>query len=67
MMPQASPLYGHARGNDIELCCRTQHENPFLGMVATAEARDVMRSYFTIVVLIVGLVGAYLALLPLTV
>jgi len=21
---QASPLYGHARGNDIELCCRTE-------------------------------------------
>jgi hypothetical protein len=36
-------------------------------MVAATEARGIMRSYFKIVALIVGLVGAYLALLPLTV
>ena len=63
----ASPLLGHTRGNNIELCPRTPHEDPFLGMVATTEARGIMRSYLKIVGLIVGLVGAYLALLPLTV
>jgi hypothetical protein len=36
-------------------------------MVATTEARGTMRSYLKIVLLIVGLVGAYLALLPLIV
>jgi len=36
-------------------------------MIATTEARGIMRSYLKIVGLIVGLVGAYLALLPLTV
>ena len=54
-------------GNNIELCPRTPHEDPFLGMVATTEARGTMRSYLKIVLLIVGLVGAYLALLPLIV
>ena len=53
--------------NNLELCPRTPHEDPFLGMVATTEARGIMRSYLKIVGLIVGLVGAYLALLPLTV
>ena len=51
----------------MQLWPRTQHEDPFLGMIATTEARGIMRSYLKIVVLIVGLVGAYLALLPLTV
>ena len=50
-----------------QLWPRTPHEDPFLGMVATTEARGIMRSYLKIVGLIVGLVGAYLALLPLTV
>jgi len=64
---QASPLLGHTRGHNIQLWPRTQHEDPFLGMIATTEARGIMRSYLKIVGLIVGLVGAYLALLPLTV
>ena len=37
------------------------------GMVPAVEARCTMRPYLKIVALIVGLVGAYLALLPLTV
>jgi hypothetical protein len=36
-------------------------------MIATTEARGIMRSYLKIVVLIAGLVGAYLALVPLIV
>ena len=64
---QASPLLGHTRGHNIQLWPRTQHEDPFLGMIATTEARGIMRSYLKIVVLIAGLVGAYLALLPLIV
>jgi len=64
---QASPLLGHTRGHNIQLWPRTQHEDPFLGMIATTEARGIMRSYLKIVVLIAGLVGAYLALVPLIV
>jgi hypothetical protein len=36
-------------------------------MVTAAEVKCTMRPYLKIVALIVGLVGAYLALLPLTV
>jgi len=67
LCPGFSAPWTHPRGNNLELCPRTQHEDPFLGMVATTEARGTMRSYLKIVLLIVGLVGAYLALLPLIV
>jgi len=66
-MPRLLRSLDTPRGNNLELCPRTQHEDPFLGMVATTEARGTMRSYLKIVLLIVGLVGAYLALLPLIV
>jgi hypothetical protein len=57
---------GCAVENNVKLLPRTQHGDPFLGMVTAMEARCTMRPYLRIVALIVGLVGAYLALLPLS-
>ena len=58
---QASPLLGHTRG------ITSSYVPGHRVKIRSWAWSGIMRSYLKIVGLIVGLVGAYLALLPLTV
>jgi hypothetical protein len=63
-MPRHLPALATPR-NYLALWPGTQHADPFPGMLAATETRCIMRPYLKVIALIVGLVGTYLALLPL--
>ena len=64
---QASPLLGHTRGITSSYVPGHRVKIRSWAWSPPRRVRGIMRSYLKIVGLIVGLVGAYLALLPFTV
>jgi hypothetical protein len=59
------PRIGHVPGSDIGLCHTTARWRAGPGSKVGIGRRAVMRAYIAVVLTIIGLLGAYVALLPL--
>ena len=65
-MPRPLPSLD-TRGDDCRIVARAQRQDLLLGLDAATEARHAMQSYLKVFALIIGLMGAWLVLLPLAV